>query len=88
MTFLSLLSLGCLAVALILTVVRLVRGPSDFDRLLAAETMALGLVGLLMLQSNSADERFYIDAALGLALFSFVGSVVFAEYLKQGDEDE
>ena len=81
MTVLSLLSLGCMTLALLLTLVRLVRGPSGFDRLLAAETIALGLVGLLMLRANEAADRFYVDAALGLALFSFVGAVVFAEYL-------
>ena len=88
MTVLNLLSLGCLTLALLLTLVRLVRGPSDFDRLLAAETMALGLVGLLMLRANEVADRFYVDAALGLALFSFVGAVVFAEYLTLGEKDE
>ena len=34
MTLLSLLSLGCMTLALLLTLVRLVRGPSGFDRLL------------------------------------------------------
>ena len=88
MSLLGLLSLGCLLLALALTVVRLVRGPSDFDRLLAAETLALGLVGLLMLRASAAEDRFYVDAALGLALFSFVGAVVFAEYLDSGADDE
>ena len=88
MSLLGLLSLGCLLLALALTVVRLVRGPSDFDRLLAAETLALGLVGLLMLRSSAPEDRFYVDAALGLALFSFVGAVVFAEYLAAGADDE
>ena len=88
MSLLELLSFGCLALALALTLVRLLRGPSDFDRLLAAETMALGLVGLLMLRSSAPEDRFYVDAALGLALFSFVGAVVFAEYLAAGADDE
>ena len=88
MMILSFLSFGCLALALALTLVRLIRGPSDFDRLLAAETMALGLVGLLMLRASDGDDRFYVDAALGLALFSFVGAVVFAECLEPGEEDE
>ena len=81
--------LGTIAVTVILaalrlTGVRLIRGPSNFDRLLAAETIALGLVGVLMLRAGAADERFYLDAALGLALFSFVGTVVCAKYLERG----
>ena len=88
MSVLATLSLLIMMLALTLTVVRLVRGPSDFDRLLAAETLALGLVGLLRLQGSTAEDRFYVDAALGLALFSFVGAVVFARYLERGGNDE
>ena len=82
------LSLVTMVLALLLILVRLVRGPSDFDRLLAAETLALGLVGLLMLGASTSDDRFYVDAALGLALFSFVGAVVLARYLGRGAADE
>jgi multisubunit Na+/H+ antiporter MnhF subunit len=83
MEALSLLSFFIVAVALVLAGIRLVRGPTDFDRLLAAETMALGLVGLLMLRSGEIDDRFYLDAALGLALFSFIGTVICARYLEK-----
>ncbi len=87
MTLLADLSTALIVLSLALVVVRLVRGPSDFDRLLAAETLGLGLVALLMLRAGSAGDRFYVDAALGLALFSFVGTVVFARYLEgRGDE--
>lgn len=88
MSGLSILSLVIVFVALLLNGVRLIRGPNDFDRLLAAETIALGLVGLLMLQGGKVDDRFYVDAALGLALFSFVGTVVCARYLAGGDDHE
>ncbi len=89
MSVLSTLSLVTMLLALLLILVRLVRGPSDFDRLLAAETLALGLIGLLMLGASTAADRFYVDAALGLALFSFVGAVVLAEYLEReaGDDE-
>lgn len=85
LTWLSLLLIG---VAMLLNAVRLIRGPSDFDRLLAAETLALGLVGLLMLRAGEIDDAFYIDAALGLALFSFAGTVIFARLLESRGDDE
>jgi len=84
----STLALAIILVALLLNGIRLFRGPSDFDRLLAAETVSLGLIGLLMMQVSENDNRFYVDAALGLALFSFVGTVVFARFLEHGDDDE
>ena len=76
------------AAALLLTLLRLFRGPSGFDRLLAIETVALGLIGLLVLQAGEGEARLYVDAALGLALFSFVGAVVFANFLERGELDE
>ena len=84
MSALATISLSILALALLLNGVRLVRGPSNFDRLLAAETLALGLVGMLMLRAGAVDDRFYVDAALGLALFSFVGTVVCVRLLERG----
>jgi multicomponent Na+:H+ antiporter subunit F len=74
-----------IVLALLLALLRLVRGPRGADRLLAAETVALGLVGLLLLQAGAGDARLYVDAALGLALFSFVGAVVFAHVAERGE---
>lgn len=88
MSLLDMISLVTMMLALLLIVVRLVRGPSDLDRLLAAETLALGLIGLLMLGASTGEDRFYVDAALGLALFSFVGAVVLARYLERRPDDE
>ena len=81
-------SLAMIVAALVLTLVRLVRGPSSFDRLLAGETIALGLVGLVLVQAGAGEARLYVDVALGLALFSFVGAVVFARFLERGEIDD
>jgi len=77
-----------IALALLLALLRLFRGPRGADRLLAAETVALGLVGLLLLQAIAGEARLYVDAALGLALFSFVGAVVFARLSERGELDD
>ena len=81
------LSLTLIVAALVLTLIRLMRGPSSFDRLLAGETVALGVIGLLLVQAGISEARLYVDVALGLALFSFVGTVVFARFLERGDID-
>jgi multisubunit Na+/H+ antiporter MnhF subunit len=86
--FLDHLSQVLIVGAVLLAIVRLVRGPGSFDRLLAGETMALGIVGLMLFQAGAAQARLYVDAALGLALFSFVGTVVFALFLERGEIDD
>ena len=51
------LSRVTLALAALLVIVRAVRGPSILDRLLALETIALTLVGYLLLESTAGAGR-------------------------------
>lgn len=78
-------SLGLLALAALLVLLRAWRGPSVFDRALALDTLALVVVGTLLLQAYTPGGRLYTDAALGLALFSFVGTVLLGFFLGKGD---
>ena len=74
-----------LVVAALLILYRFSLGPSIFDRVAAIEALALSVVGYLLLQSNSTGGRLFIDAALGLALFSFAGTVFLAYFLGRGE---
>ena len=60
------------------------RGPTTSDRVLALEV--IGTLGVLMLITLSVISRrsFYLDLALLLALFSFLGTLVIARYLERG----
>jgi len=73
-------SLCVLALSALLVMVRAWRGPSVFDRALATETLTVILVAALLLYSNLS-----VDAALGLALFSFVGTALLGYLLGRGE---
>jgi multisubunit Na+/H+ antiporter MnhF subunit len=73
-------SLGVLALSALLVLVRAWRGPGIFDRALATETLTLTVVAALLLYSNMN-----VDAALGLALFSFVGTALLGYFLGKGE---
>jgi multicomponent K+:H+ antiporter subunit F len=73
-------SLGVLALSAFLVLVRAYRGPDVFDRALAAETLTFIVVAMLLLHTNLG-----MDAALGLALFSFVGTAMLGYFLGQGE---
>lgn len=79
---------GLLVVSAALTVIRLVKGPTVFDRIVCVEVLLLILVGFLVLQGREGTARAYIDAALGLAVFSFIGTVFLARYLGKGELHE
>ncbi len=73
-------SLGVLALSALLVLVRAWRGPGIFDRALATDTLTLVVVAALLLYSNLS-----VDAALGLALFAFVGTALLGYFLGKGE---
>lgn len=61
-----------------------IRSRSPLVRILALDTLTLVLVALLILYSTTTESSFYLDAALMLALLSFVSTVVAARYHSEG----
>lgn len=78
-----------LILALLLSSVRLLKGPSLPDRVVALELMASLTVGLVVLYSVAYDEPKFIDVAIVLALTSFLAAVGFSSFLeKRGIRDD
>ncbi len=73
-------ALGMLAVALLLCLLRLVRGPSAPDRILALDTLYIDTVALLVVAGVRFAEPAFFDAALVIALLGFVGTVALARF--------
>lgn len=71
-----------------LAVRRALLGPTAVDRIAAVDTLALMVIGWLLLEARRGEGKVYLDAALGLALFSFVGVVLLARLLGRGEIDE
>lgn len=72
-----------LIIALLLAFIRLVRGPSLPDRVIALDLMATIVVGLFSVYAMAMDQPVFIDAAIVLALIVFLGTVAFARYTEQ-----
>jgi multicomponent Na+:H+ antiporter subunit F len=63
---------------------RLWRGPSTGDRLLALELIgALGVLAMIAM-SIISERPIYLDLAVLLTLFSFLGTLVVARYMERG----
>ena len=77
-----------IGVALLLAFVRLARGPSLSDRVIALDLMAVLAVGLIAMVAFEADQPIFLDAAIVLALAAFLGTVAFARYLERRAYDE
>jgi multicomponent Na+:H+ antiporter subunit F len=77
-----------IGVALLLVFVRLARGPSLSDRVIALDLIAVLAVGLIAMVAFAADQAVFLDAAIVLALVAFLGTAAFARYLERRAHDE
>ena len=79
--FVHLVILPLLGGAIVLAFVRLVRGPSLPDRVVALDLMATLIIALSAAYAVATGQPAYLDAAIVLALITFLGTVAFAYYL-------
>jgi multicomponent Na+:H+ antiporter subunit F len=77
------LSMGLLLIALLLTFIRLVKGPEVNDRVVALDLIASVVMGFILVYSVMTGDPFYMDIPLVIALISFIGTVAISTYLRQ-----
>ncbi len=64
-----------------LAFVRLAIGPSNADRVVALDMLAILMVGFAALFAMESGEPSFLDIAIALALVSFLGTVALARYV-------
>ncbi len=77
--------LAMLALAMLLCLFRLVRGPALEDRILALDTLYINSLAGLMVAGVRLTDPSYFDAALVIGMLGFVGTVALAKFLLRGD---
>lgn len=77
-----------LSAALVFAFIRLARGPSLPDRVVALDLIAVISVGIIAAYAIDVDQRVFLDAALVVALIGFLGTVSFARYVERRARDE
>lgn len=74
---------GMLILALFLVFTRLVRGPSLPDRVVALDLTAILTAGIICVYAIDTNQPVFLDAAIVLALITFLGTIAFARYLER-----
>lgn len=77
------IALTMLALAAALTFVRLVKGPTLPDRVIAIDLIGVILVGLPVLMAGVTAQQAFLDVAMVVALISFVGTIAYARYIER-----
>jgi multicomponent K+:H+ antiporter subunit F len=78
-------AIGCYAVALLLDLWRIARGPDAADRILALDTMVINVIALLVLYGIARGTAVYFEAAMLVAMVGFVSTVAYCRFLLRGD---
>lgn len=70
-----------LGAAMLLLLIRILRGPTLGDRILALDTMTLVGVGMIAVFAARTGFYLYLDVAIALGLVGFLSTVALARYL-------
>ncbi len=79
------IAIGMLSLAMVLTLWRLLRGPSMPDRILALDTLYISGLALLVLLGIQYRTALLFETALIIAMLGFVGTVAMSKYVLRGD---
>ncbi len=80
-----LIGLHVVAIAMLMSLWRLLRGPAAPDRILALDTLYVSTIAQLMLLGMYLESEIYFEAALIIAMLGFFGTVVLAKYVIRRD---
>ena len=79
------IGIGAITVAVLLCAVRLLRGPTVSDRILALDTLYMNAVALIVLLGIRWNTVLLFEGALLVAMLGFVSTVALARYVSRGD---
>ncbi|WEZ84012.1 cation:proton antiporter [Rhizobium sp. 32-5/1] len=74
-------TLVVLSLALAMTVVRIIRGPSLADRVLGLDMLVAIAIGFIATIAVRTGFNLYIDIAIALGLVGFLATVAFARFI-------
>ena len=73
------------ALAMVFTVYRLLRGPRAQDRVLALDTLYVNALILTVTVGMRTGSTLYFEAALVIGMLGFVATVALAKFLLRGE---
>lgn len=77
----TLIGLVILSLAMVLTIVRIIIGPTLPDRVLALDALTTVALGFVCVIAVRTGLMLYLDIAIALALLGFLATVALARYI-------
>lgn len=78
------IAIAMLSLAIAGLLYRAISGPSMADRIVAIDTIAINLIGVIAVFSLKRGTLIFVDVMLLIAILGFIGTVALAKYLVGG----
>lgn len=75
------ITMAILILSMVLTLIRLVKGPGLYNRVVALDLITSITAGIILVYAVMTKEQAYIDVAVIIFLISFLGTVAISKYL-------
>ncbi|KAA8980312.1 MULTISPECIES: monovalent cation/H+ antiporter complex subunit F [Gammaproteobacteria] len=87
-SFVLTLVYSMLALAMLMAAIRLGKGPSLPDRVVAIELISSMVVGIIGVHALDTGVLSFLDVAIVVALVAFLASIGFARFIERGGPRE
>ncbi|HLR75919.1 MAG TPA: Na(+)/H(+) antiporter subunit F1 [Virgibacillus sp.] len=78
------ISLTLFGVAIAITFVRILLGPSFSDRVLSMDVIGVNLISAMAIVTILFETRAFFDVILILAILAFISTIAFSKFLERG----
>lgn len=75
------LSFVSLIIGMVFSLVRMIKGPTLADRVVALDLISFLTIGFIGVYSISSNEPAFLGIAITLALVAFLGTIAFARWI-------
>lgn len=79
--------LPILTISVLLVFIRLFKGPSVVDRVMALDLIITIGIGIITVYSIRQEQEVLLDVAIILALIAFLGTIAFSYYIEKQQDD-
>ena len=78
-------AMACLGLAMLFASIRMFRGPTAQDRVMAMDTLYVSAMMMMLVLGMRFGSQIYFEVSLLIAVVGFVGSVAMAKFLLRGE---
>lgn len=78
------IALVLIGIAIVITLIRIIIGPSLPDRILSLDIVGVQIVSVLAIISIILETDAFLGVLLILAILSFIGTIAFTKFIERG----